>query len=115
VSYPKGKVARSILPHYFGHPLVKGVFHGGCIARGKQSSFRASAHAHGREGDKFFGWICYRAGWKIDLEMLALHEIAHLIAGVGHTDEWRRAVIAIGGTLDPAPSLKSYQKRVRPR
>ncbi len=47
--------------------------------------------------------------------MLALHEIAHLIAGKGHTDAWRRAVLSIGGTLDPAPSLKSYQKQPKGR
>lgn len=92
--------------------VVRGVFVGGCVARGDGSSFHAMAHAHS-DGDHR-GWICVRAAKRLADDMLMLHELAHLSSGDGHTDRWRREVLALGGTLDAVPgSLKSFHKRPR--
>jgi hypothetical protein len=109
-----GRIPKKSWPDHLRHPVVRGVFVGGCVRRGIGSSFRAKAHAHGNESDPHHGWICYRKASRLESKELALHEIAHLVAGCGHTDEWRRAVLALGGTLDAVPGLlRSYQKRER--
>ncbi len=93
-----------------GH--VRGVFVGGCVERGEGSRFRAKAHAHTR--GEFRGWICVLSGKRLACRELLLHEAAHLIAGCGHTDKWRKVLLEIGGTLDPVGTiLKSYHKRTR--
>lgn len=90
-----------------------GVFVGGCVKRGDGSSFRAKAHAHS-EGEHT-GWICYRSIKRINHRELAIHELAHVLTGEGHTDVWRAKVLELGGTLDATPDgvLKSYRKRKR--
>lgn len=98
---------------------LEGVFVGGCISRGVGSRFRAKAHAH--IDGKHKGWICFRSAKWLHLPELWLHEIAHIIAGVGHTDEWRKVLLDIGGTLDFVDDpisgerhvLRSYHKRGR--
>ena len=102
---------------FLDHPLLKefpevsGIFAGGCVRRGEGSSFRAKAHAH--TDNPFMGWICVRKASRLNDRMLMLHEIAHIITGVGHVDIWRKKLLEIGGTLDPTESLKSYQKKSR--
>jgi len=87
---------------------LKGIYTGGCVARGDGSSFRAKAHAH--TSGPFDGWICVRRADRVADELLMLHELAHIITGHGHTDTWRACLLRIGGTLD------AYEeKRPRPR
>lgn len=101
--------------------VVKGIFVGGCVARGDGSSFRAFAHAHSNAQDGHVGWICVRAAKRLEDDALMIHELAHLSLGEGkHGDAWRREVLALGGTLDAVPGgLRSYKKAerqvVRPR
>lgn len=91
------------------HPACIGVFVGGCVARGRGSRFCGDAHAH-TDGE-FVGWICYRdEQWARHAE-IAIHELAHVVTGHGHTDRWRETVLALGGTLDEVPGIqRSYHK-----
>lgn len=59
------------------------------------------------------GWICILSAKRIAEPLLLLHELAHLITGVGHEDQFRRVLLAIGGTLDRFPGVKDYHKRER--
>lgn len=100
------------------HPIlskwaeVKGVFVYGCVARGEGSRFRAKAHSHS-DGD-YRGWVCYLSAKWLGSRELALHELAHILTGHGHTNGWRRKLLLIGGTLDEVPGiLRSYHKRPR--
>lgn len=77
---------------------LKGVFVGGCVARGVGSRFRAKAHAHVK--GPHFGWICFLSAKWLHVPELWHHEIAHIVAGEGHTEFWRTMVIQLGGTLD---------------
>jgi len=106
---------RSAWPAPLGaYVQVVGVFVGGCVARGEGSRFRAKAHAHTRAWDQNHGWLCVLSPARLTDQALVLHELAHLIAGpVGHTDRWRRALLALGGTLDRTGSTKDYHKRQR--
>lgn len=79
---------------------VAGVFVGGCVARGDGSGFRRQAHAHHPDG-RFAGWICIRSPRRIGERSLILHELAHVVSGEGHSDAFRRALVALGGTLEP--------------
>lgn len=95
------------------HPILSPhkiiVFVGGCRRRGEGSRFRAKAHAHNDERV-----ICYLSSKWLHSKELALHELAHILAGTGHTDKWRAKVIELGGTLEEVPGiLKSYHKKVR--
>lgn len=92
-------------------PDVTGIFVGGCVRRGKGSSFHAKAHAH--TDNPFMGWICVRKAERVNDRMLMLHEIAHVLTGLGHVDAWRKKLLEIGGTLDRTDSMKSYHKKVR--
>lgn len=94
------------------HEEVKGVFVGGCVIRGEGSRFRAKAHSH-TVGD-YAGWICYLSSKWLHVRELALHELAHIATGHGHTDTWRAALIKLGGTVDAVPGvLRSYEKKKR--
>lgn len=86
---------------------IAGVYVGGCVAGPR--GFRAKAHAHNR-GD-YKGWLCVLAKRRLSDDALVLHELAHIRSGQGHTDEWRRWVIALGGTLNATDTLKDYHKR----
>lgn len=89
-------------------PEVPVVFVGGCKDRGDGSRFRAKAHTHED------GSICFLSARRLADRMLVLHELAHALSGVGHTDKWRDKVLEIGGTLDAVPGLlKDYNKRTR--
>lgn len=99
-------------PELLRSMAVKGVFVGGCVTRGVGSSFRAKAHAHCHGSHA--GWLCFRRADRLRCRELVIHELAHLVAGAGHTDAWRAAVIKLGGTLDAVPGvLRSYHKRGR--
>lgn len=83
------------------------LFVGGCVARGVGSSFRASAHAHTSEKDKFKGWICVRSKNPDTLRLidgeptnLMKHEYAHILTGEGHTDRYWRVLASIGGYME---------------
>lgn len=100
------------MPKELQRPEVRGVFVGGCVERGDGSRFRAKAHAH-TDGEHA-GWICYLSAKRLPIREIALHELAHILSGEGHTDKWRETLLAIGGTLDAVPGiLKSYHKRTR--
>ena len=106
-------VPESEWPSELRHAAVRGVFVGGCVSRGDGSRFRRKAHAHIDDGPHQ-GWICLLSARRLTARELLLHELAHLVVRAGHTDEWRAALLALGGTLDPVPGLlKSYQKHVR--
>ena len=95
------------------HPILTPhgvtVFVGGCRRRGEGSRFRAKAHAHNDERV-----ICYLSAKWLDYRELALHELAHVLAGNGHTDKWRAKVIELGGTIKEVPGiLRSYEKRAK--
>jgi len=88
---------------------IKGVFVGGCVCRGTGSSFRAKAHAHTHA--PFKGWLCFRRADRLQCRELVIHELAHLVTGEGHTDNWRACVVRLGGTLDAVGSImRSYHK-----
>ena len=97
-------------------PHVRGVFVGGCVCRGVGSSFRAKAHAH-LDGPHA-GWICYRSTrwWHVDL--LHLHEVAHLVSGEQHhNDRYRQVLVDLGGQVEPVWDggvcvLRSYARSV---
>lgn len=99
-------------------PEVKGVYVGGCVARGPGSSFRAKAHAHNFKDDQWFGWICVRslkrvgetAGQVITKpSRLLIHERAHLLTpNHCHDDTWRKKMKELG---QPLP--KQYEKKER--
>jgi len=97
-------------PTYITSWALKGIFVGGCVARGDGSSFRAKAHAH--TTGAYTGWLCFRTRRRVASRALVLHELAHLVTGQGHTNAWRRTVLRLGGTLDAIPGLlRSYQAR----
>ncbi len=92
------RLARKDFPAELQVPYIKGVYVGGCIERGRGSSFRSSAHGH--TAGPFDGWICVRAEKHLADRILMLHERAHVATGEGHTDAWRRELLRIGGSLD---------------
>jgi hypothetical protein len=110
-----------ILPrsaHLTPHHELRGVFVGGCVARGEGSRFRAKAHAH--VSGHYRGWICFLSSKWLHVRALWLHELAHVVTRQGHTDVWRRFLLQIGGTLDEVwdgnvSVLRSYQRRARPK
>ncbi len=80
------------------YPQLKGVFVGGCIAKGEGSSFRAKAHAHTQENDPYKGWICVRSLKRVYIKgtkkasMLIRHELAHLLVKpyYYHNKQWQK-------------------------
>jgi len=102
--------------HLTPHPELRGVFVGGCVARGVGSKFRAVAHAHTTGVHR--GWICFRSRLWLHVRALWLHELAHIVTRSGHTPRWRLFLIQIGGTLDPVHDngklvLQSYWPKRR--
>lgn len=93
-----GKLPKSEWPDELKHPEVKGVFVGGCVARGVGSRFRSKAHAHIHGEHR--GWICYLVARRLKSRLLNLHELAHIVTREGHTKRWREYLLQIGGTLD---------------
>lgn len=84
--------------------VLKGVFLGGCVARGDGSSFRRRAHAHNMGGEHD-GWICVRSRRRLMTKTgkpsdLMWHELAHILTpNHGHDDKWRETVRKIGGKV----------------
>jgi hypothetical protein len=90
----------------------KGIFTGGCVERGKGSSFWAKAHAHCGPEDPNIGWICVRAARRVltpsgKPSTLLYHEYAHLIVGydAAHGPEWRKVVTELGFPAEAAEYL----------
>ncbi len=81
------------------HPEIKGVFVGGCVERGLGYGLRSKAHAH-IVGDHR-GWICFQSKKWLHVRELWLHELAHIVTRQGHTNQFRKFLLQIGGTLDP--------------
>lgn len=77
----------------------KGVFYGGCVARGEGSSFRAKAHAHCFPQDPYHGWVCYRSAKRLHQRHLLIHELAHIITKNGHTRKFYKCVRRLGGRI----------------
>lgn len=81
---------------------LKGIFVGGCVARGIGSSFRSSAHAHNCDGFEHKGWICVRSARKVlkdngEPTPLMWHELAHILTpNHGHDDVWRARMRELG-------------------
>lgn len=81
------------------------VFIGGCIDRGRGSSFRRKAHAH-ISGCTNAGFICVRSIKRVFMRdgirpsHLMIHELAHIVSNQGHTDKWRKTVHKLGGHLN---------------
>lgn len=82
------------------YPEVKGIFQGGCVSRGDGSRFRRLAHAH--TDGQHQGWICVLGRSRPLLTdsgkptQLMLHELAHILTGKGHVDEWRAKARELG-------------------
>lgn len=93
----------------YGYYSVAGVYVGGCVSGAK--SFRAKAHAHTEQENG--GWICFLSAKRLADDALVIHELAHVLTGQGHTDGWRKMVVALGGTLSETDSLMDYHKRGR--
>jgi|SRR5579885_1644468 len=108
----KGKQPKDAWPADLKHPEVKGVFVGGCVARGIGSRFRAKAHAHTH--GPYQGWVCFLSDKWLSCRELCKHELAHVVTKDGHTKRWRDYLLQIGGTLDEVPGiLRSYHPRKR--
>lgn len=93
------RVPRAEWPEWLQSDFLKGVYVGGCVSRGKGSSFRATAHAHAHT-PTHRGWICFRSDKGLLDRETGLHELAHIITGEGHTKNFRETLEELGGTID---------------
>jgi len=96
-------------------PQLKGLFVGGCVARGDGSSFRARAHAHTLPSD-YKGWVCVRAAHRVLTpsgrpSRLMWHEYAHITTGHGHDAVWRERITEYGF---PAEAHRYIRKKRPP-
>jgi hypothetical protein len=113
----RGILARKYWPAVLQRAEVRGIFIGGCVARGIGFWIGAKAHAHNRLWDRNYGWICFMSAKRLTSVELCQHELAHLIAGEGsHTRRWREFLLDLGGTLNAVPGiLRSYQPKEMPK
>ena len=81
-------------------PEVKGISLFKC--RSHRSIDNIVAHAHTPDMNmKNVGWICISDPLALRVNLILLHEVAHLLVGHGiHNKTWREKVLAIGGSLD---------------
>jgi hypothetical protein len=101
-------------PEALKHEAVKGVAVGECV-EGKKWKKSCTAHAHyAGSGREFGGWLCFKGEEGLQNKVVQIHELAHLVAPRGHGERWRKAVLALGGSLEAVPGLlRSYEKRPR--
>lgn len=100
------------------------VFIGGCVERGRGSSFRRKAHAHTAKPKELerwpsladhAGWICVRSPHRIFMRdgkrpsNLMLHELAHILTNEGHTEKWRKQFRALGGKVNGALRRQGHE------
>lgn len=71
----------------------------GCCVTGERLPDDVDAHAHlvGSEPKWAVGFICARS--LKALRSTLLHELAHLAAGSGHTEPWRRQMRRLGARI----------------
>jgi hypothetical protein len=98
------------------HPEVRGLFLGGCVAKGlgvrHLGGGSGGTHAHTSGPNR--GWICFGSTRLLDSREARLHELAHVVTREGHTARWREYLLQIGGTIDEVPGvLRSYYPRKR--
>ena len=99
-------------------PEVRGVFVGGCVARGPGSRFRAKAHAHNFKSDPHFGWICFLSLKRVgevegktitNPSAVLWHEYTHILTpNHYHDDVWRAKMKELG-----QPITERYKKKPR--
>lgn len=83
-------------------PGVKGVYVGGCVARGLGSiGGLAYAHAHLRPRDSWRGWVCFQHPNDMKRKSARMHELAHILTGEGHTRRWRETMHYLGQPVPP--------------
>lgn len=88
-----------------GQSKVKGVYVGGCIIGHDKRFYRtednqrvALAHAHTKGKHK--GFICIPYKSRLRDKRLMLHELAHIMAGGGHSFKWKHILLSLGGSLE---------------
>jgi hypothetical protein len=118
MSTPRGTIPVADWPADLRHPEVRGLFLGGCVARGfgvrHLGGGSKGAHAHTSGPNR--GWICFGSTRLLDSREARLHELAHVVTREGHTARWREYLLQIGGTIDEVPGiLRSYYPRKRAR
>jgi hypothetical protein len=101
-------------------PGVKGVFVGGCVAKGTLTPLGVvikgdvEAHAHNWRQDQYFGWVCFQAPDLLDDRNLRLHELAHInTPNQGHTAAWRAEMQRLGVPILPKNQARQRAKKKR--
>ncbi len=90
------------IPADMRRPGVKGVYVGGCVAKGLGSIGRqAFAHVHLQSRDAWRGWVCFQHPKDLKRRRTRMHELAHILTGEGHTRRWRETMAYLGESVRP--------------